>query len=169
MNSEVKEKIAVIMGSNSDYEFMKNCLDILDKFEVYYEVFVKSAHWGHDDAAEFAKNLEKNEFDIIIAAAGKASFLPSFIAAYTMIPVIGLVVKGNKEDESFPSMMGKVPKGVSIGTVINNSSENAALFSIQLCSLKNSDLRKKMITYRNEMKQKNKLKEVCWKDKKCYE
>lgn len=161
MNNEVKEKIAVVMGSNSDYDFMEKCLDVLDKFEVYYEVIVKSAHWGHDDAAEFAKNLEKNGFDVVIAAAGKASFLPSFIASYTSIPVIGLVVKNDKEDQSFPSMMGKLPEGLPIGTVVDNSSENAALFSIQICSLKNNDLRKKMIVYRQEIEHKNSFKEIC--------
>lgn len=146
-------KVAVIMGSDSDYEVVKKGIDILKKFEVECEVRIISAHRTPDAAHDFASNAVKNGFEVIIAAAGKAAHLGGVLAAYTPLPVIGIPIK--------TSMMGgldsllsivQMPKGVPVATVAVDGSENAALLAIQMLSLKYPELMDKMIAYKEQMK-----------------
>jgi len=146
-------KVAVIMGSDSDYEVVKKGIDILKKFEVECEVRIISAHRTPDAAHDFASNAVKNGFEVIIAAAGKAAHLGGVLAAYTSLPVIGIPIK--------TSMMGgldsllsivQMPKGVPVATVAVDGSENAALLAIQMLSLKYPELMDKMIAYKEQMK-----------------
>ena len=111
-------KIAVVMGSDSDYEVVKRGLGILKDFDVPYEARVISAHRTPDTAMEFAKGAEANGFDIIIGAAGKAAHLPGVLAAMTVLPVIGLPIKSSTMDglDSLLSIV-QMPKGIPVATV----------------------------------------------------
>lgn len=146
-------KIAVVMGSDSDYEVVKKGLDILKKFEISCDVRVISAHRTPAEAEEFARNAEANGMELIIAAAGKAAHLAGVMAGISPLPVIGIPIK--------TSMMGgldsllsvvQMPKGVPVATVAVDGAENAALLAVQILSVKYPELREKMIAYKEEMR-----------------
>lgn len=146
-------KIAVVMGSDSDYEVVKKGLDILKKFEISCEVRVISAHRTPAEAEEFARNAEAQGIELIIAAAGKAAHLAGVMAGISPLPVIGIPIK--------TSMMGgldsllsvvQMPKGVPVATVAVDGAENAALLAVQILSVKYPLLREKMISYKEEMR-----------------
>lgn len=86
-------KVALIMGSDSDFEKLKSCVAKLKEFKIEVDVNVISAHRTPDKAAEFAKNAENNGIEVIICAAGMAAHLGGVIAAHTTVPVIGIPIK----------------------------------------------------------------------------
>ena len=135
-----KPKVAVIMGSDSDLNTMMPCIEVFKKFDVECEVMVFSAHRTPDKVAEFAKNAENNGFDVIIAAAGKAAHLPGVIAAYTVLPVIGVPIKSSALDglDALLSIV-QMPAGVPVATVAIDGAENAGLLAVQILGGKYSD------------------------------
>ena len=137
-------KVAIIMGSDSDYSVMEGCITTLKDFGVYTEVMVCSAHRTPDKASEFAKNAENNGFGLIIAAAGMAAHLPGVLAAYTCLPVIGVPIKSSAFDglDALFSIC-QMPPGIPVATVAVNGSKNAALLAVQILSVKYEDLRVK--------------------------
>jgi len=153
-------KIAVVMGSDSDYEVVKKGLDILKDFDVEYEARVISAHRTPDTALEFAKGAEKNGFEVIIGAAGKSAHLPGVLAAMTVLPVIGLPIKSSTMDglDSLLSIV-QMPKGIPVATVAINGAENAALLAVQMLSIKDESLREKLKKHRIEMAEEVKRKD----------
>ena len=90
-------KVALIMGSKSDWPSLKGCVDVLKKFEIEVEVHVASAHRTPETVAAFAANARENGFEVIIAAAGKAAHLAGVIAGHTTLPVIGIPVKSSRD------------------------------------------------------------------------
>lgn len=142
-------KVAVIMGSDSDFPVVESCLKILKEFGVDFTVTVCSAHRTPDKAAELAKNAEKDGYDVIIAAAGKAAHLPGVIAAYTVLPVIGLPIKSSTMDglDSLLSIV-QMPSGIPVATVAINGSDNAALLAIQILGGAYPCLREKLHDYK---------------------
>ncbi|HKL11056.1 MAG TPA: 5-(carboxyamino)imidazole ribonucleotide mutase [Clostridia bacterium] len=153
-------KIAVVMGSDSDYEVVKKGLDILKDFGVEYEARVISAHRTPDVALKFAKGAEENGFDVIIGAAGKSAHLPGVLAAMTVLPVIGLPIKSSTMDglDSLLSIV-QMPKGIPVATVAINGAENAALLAVQMLSLKDESLKGKLKKHRIEMAEEVKRKD----------
>ncbi len=153
-------KIAVVMGSDSDYEVVKKGLDILKDFDVEYEARVISAHRTPDRALEFARGAAGNGFDVIIGAAGKAAHLPGVLAAMTVLPVIGLPIKSSTMDglDSLLSIV-QMPKGIPVATVAINGAENAALLAVQMLSIKDESLREKLKEHRIEMAEEVKRKD----------
>ncbi len=145
-------KIAVIMGSDSDFPIIEKCIRILKEFDIETEVRVISAHRTPYQAEEFARNAESNGFGVIIAAAGKAAHLAGVIAAYTILPVIGLPIKSSTMDglDSLLSMV-QMPKGIPVATVAIDGAENAALLSIQILSLSSNELKERLKEYKKEM------------------
>lgn len=147
-----KLKAAVVMGSDSDYPILKNCIKTLKQFEIETEIHVISAHRTPYRAEEFARNAEKNGIGVIIAAAGKAAHLAGVLAAYTVIPVIGLPIKSSTMDglDSLLSMV-QMPKGIPVATVAINGAENAALLAIQILSLAHPELKEALNVHRKQM------------------
>ncbi len=147
------QKVAVVMGSDSDFPVIKSCIDILKNFGVEHEVMVCSAHRTPDMASDFAKNAEENGIDIIIAAAGKAAHLAGVIAANTSLPVIGIPIKSSTLD-GLDSLLSTVqmPSGIPVATVAIDGAENAALLAIQILSLSNPTLKEKMKKYKSNLK-----------------
>ncbi|RQD77285.1 MAG: 5-(carboxyamino)imidazole ribonucleotide mutase, partial [Halanaerobium sp. MSAO_Bac5] len=121
-------KVAIIMGSDSDLPVMKEAAEILDEFEVNYELTVVSAHRTPERLYNYAENAEENDFDLIIAGAGGAAHLPGMTAAVTNLPVIGVPVKTSKLSglDSLYSIV-QMPPGVPVATVAINGAKNAAL------------------------------------------
>ncbi len=159
-------KVGIIMGSDSDYPVLENGIKILKDFGVETTIMVCSAHRTPDKAAIFAKQAEENGYDVIIAAAGKAAHLPGVLAAYTVLPVIGLPVKSSTLDglDSLLSIV-QMPSGIPVATVAIDGSENAALLAVQILGGKYPDLREKMHAYKEKMKQSVEQKDKRLQDK----
>jgi len=146
-------KVAVIMGSKSDYETVKPAIDTLAKFGVPNSVHILSAHRTPDLAADFARHAKGNGYGALICAAGKAAHLGGVMAAYTTLPVIGLPIKSSLMDglDSLLSIV-QMPTGVPVATVAVNGSENAALLAIQILALSEPELDAKLEAHKQEMK-----------------
>jgi len=94
-NKNIK-KVAIVMGSQSDYPIMKNCVEILKKLNIKYETQIVSAHRTPERMFDFAKKAIKNNFAVIVAGAGGSAHLPGMIASITTLPVIGVPVETKK-------------------------------------------------------------------------
>ncbi|WP_409480218.1 5-(carboxyamino)imidazole ribonucleotide mutase [Pseudobdellovibrio sp. HCB154] len=146
-----KAQVAVIMGSQSDWETMKAACDVLTDFKIPYEKKVLSAHRTPDDMRDFAMNARDNGIKVIIAGAGGAAHLPGMTASYTTLPVIGVPVKSKSLDgmDSLLSIV-QMPKGVPVATVSIGNSANAGLLALQMLAIENSDIAKKLEKFRND-------------------
>lgn len=149
-------KVAVLMGSKSDYSVVKPCVDTLKAFGIDAVVRVISAHRTPDIAHEFASNAKADGIEVIICAAGKAAHLAGVIASFTTLPVIGLPVLGSAFSgmDSLLSMV-QMPAGIPVATVAVNGAENAALLSAQILALKYTGLADKLTAHRCVMRDKN--------------
>lgn len=147
-------KVAIIMGSKSDYPVVERAEAVLREFGVEYETRIISAHRTPRIAEEFASKAEENGIEVIIAAAGKAAHLGGVLAAYTAMPVIGLPIKSSTLDglDSLLSIV-QMPKGVPVATVAIDGAENAGLLAVQILSVKYPELREKMKKYKIKMEE----------------
>ena len=139
------KKIGIIMGSDSDLPVIKPAFDILRKFGVEFEVHIYSAHRTPRAAESFSKNAAANGFGCLICAAGKAAHLAGVMAANTILPVIGIPVKSSTMD-GLDSLLSTVqmPKGIPVATVAIDGAANAALLAIEMLSLSDEGLEKKL-------------------------
>ena len=148
-------KVIILMGSKSDLEIMKKASDILDKFQVPYEMKVISAHRTPDLMFEFAKNAKANGIDVIIAGAGGAAHVPGMIAAITPVPVIGVPI-WSKDFNGTDALLSivQMPSGIPVATVGIDRAANAALLAIRMLAMNNSELYQKLLDYQETMKEK---------------
>jgi len=145
-------KIAVMMGSDSDFDSLKGCVKFLKEYGVEVDVNVMSAHRTPDAAAAYARGAEDSGFDLIIAAAGKAAHLPGVIAAHTILPVIGVPVKASTLDglDALLSIV-QMPKGIPVATVAIDGADNAAILAVQILSLGYPELKAKLHNFKANM------------------
>jgi 5-(carboxyamino)imidazole ribonucleotide mutase len=150
------------MGSISDLKVMQGAVDILEKFQVKYEIEIVSAHRTPEKMVSYASEAEGRGLNAIIAGAGGAAHLPGMVASCTILPVIGVPVKSSNSIDGWDSVLSilQMPNGVPVATVALNASMNAGLLAIQIMSTANSDLRKKLHTYKEELKEKVKQMNV---------
>jgi 5-(carboxyamino)imidazole ribonucleotide mutase len=148
-------KVGILMGSDSDLPIMKESAEILEFFEIPYEISIISAHRTPEKALEYAKTAEEKGIEVIIAGAGGAAHLPGVIASLTLVPVIGVPIKSNFLDglDSLLSIV-QMPAGIPVATVAINNAKNAALLAIHILSIKYPELKEKLKKYREEMKNK---------------
>ena len=147
------KKVAVIMGSDSDFPVVKDAVTELKKLGIQYEVRVMSAHRTPDEAAEFSKNAAENGFGVIIAAAGMAAHLAGVLAAHTTIPVIGIPIKSSTFD-GLDALLATVmmPKGIPVATVAVNGAGNAAILAAQMLALSDDTLAQKLVSMKEDMR-----------------
>jgi 5-(carboxyamino)imidazole ribonucleotide mutase len=145
-------KVALIMGSDSDFPALKPCIRQLKDFGIVPVVRVLSAHRTPHEAASFAENAEKNGIKVIIGAAGKAAHLPGVLAAFTTLPVIGVPMKSSTLDgmDSLLSIV-QMPKGIPVATVAIDGGENAAILAAQILSLTYPEISEKLKAFKKEM------------------
>ena len=138
-------KVALIMGSKSDWPSLRGCVDVLKGFEIEVEVHVASAHRTPETVAAFAANARENGFEAIIAAAGKAAHLAGVIAGHTTLPVIGIPVKSSFMD-GLDSLLSTVqmPSGIPVATVAVDGGKNAALLAVQIMAVSDAELAQKL-------------------------
>lgn len=155
------KKVAVIMGSDSDFPVVSAAVKKLKSFEIPYEVRVLSAHRTPAEAAEFAKNAKKDGFGVIIAAAGMAAHLAGVLAAYTTLPVIGIPMKSSAL-EGLDALLATVqmPGGIPVATVAINGAENAAVLAVQILAVENGELSEKLDQMKRQMREKVAVKDA---------
>lgn len=150
--------VAVIMGSQSDWPTMKDACDVLEAFGVPYEKQILSAHRTPDEMRSFALAARTNGIKVIIAGAGGAAHLPGMTAAYTTLPVIGVPIQSKALSgvDSLYSIV-QMPKGIPVATVAIGNASNAGILAVQILSIEDLKLTKKIETFR--MRQNRDAKE----------
>lgn len=148
-------KVSVIMGSQSDYEVMKEAVETLRSFQVDCENKIVSAHRTPRMMFEFAEKASARGIEIIIAGAGGSAHLPGMVAAITNLPVIGVPIqtKALKGMDSLLSIV-QMPTGIPVATVAINNAKNAALLAVRILSLKYPELAFKMRNYMESEREK---------------
>ena len=148
----MSKKVAVIMGSDSDLDTMRPCIQRLKSFGIPTEVHIISAHRTPAAAERFASQARENGFGAIIAAAGKAAHLAGVLAAYTTLPVIGVPIKTSMMGglDSLLSMV-QMPKGVPVACVAVDGAENAAILAAQILAVGEPSLNVTLAKHKSEM------------------
>ena len=146
-------KIAIVMGSQSDYSTMKYTVKVLKILKIKYESKIVSAHRTPNRMYDFAKKAEKNNISVIIAGAGGSAHLPGMIAALTRIPVIGVPIE-SKKLKGLDSLLSiaQMPKGIPVGTVAIgvDGAINAALLTASILSVSDIKIRNNLENWRSK-------------------
>ena len=152
INKKIK-KVAIVMGSRSDYLVMKKCEEILKRLKIKFETKIVSAHRTPDRMFAFAKEEIKNNFAVIVAGAGGSAHLPGMIASMSILPVLGVPIetKNLKGLDSLLSIV-QMPKGIPVGTVAigKDGAINAALLAGAIISLNNKQVKKNLNLFRRK-------------------
>jgi 5-(carboxyamino)imidazole ribonucleotide mutase len=159
--------VGVILGSDSDLPKVRDCFEILDQFEIDYEVIVSSAHRSPEQTVEWVQNASGRGLKVIIAVAGGAAHLPGVVAAQTILPVLGVPVETNIAGglDSILSIL-QMPAGIPVATMPAGKSggANAALFAISILAVGDKAISEKLINYRKKMETKISEKNKSIKD-----
>ena len=161
MIKNIRLKVSIVMGSQTDYKIMKLSEKTLKKLGVPFETKIISAHRTPKRLFEFASNAEKNNISVIIAGAGGSAHLPGMIAAITPIPVIGVPIE-SKKLKGLDSLLSivQMPKGIPVGTVAigKDGAINAALYAASILSIENKNIRNNLKQLRFKQKKSVKKK-----------
>ena len=154
------KKVAIIMGSDSDWPVVKSACTVLKDFGVPYEAHILSAHRTPGAAAAFAKSARANGYGVILCAAGMAVHLAGAFAANTTLPVIGIPMKGGAMD-GLDALLATVqmPSGIPVATVALNGAKNAAWLAAEILALGDDALAEKLEAERTAMAQRIAAKE----------
>ena len=146
-------KVAIVMGSKSDYSKVEPAINLLKNFDVEVNVRCFSAHRTPNELSEFVKECNNDGTEVIIGAAGMAAALPGVIASLTVLPVIGLPISGSVLDgmDAFLSI-AQMPPGIPVATVAINGSKNAAYLALEILAIKYSDIKEKLLQEREQMR-----------------
>ena len=147
-----KPKVAIIMGSDSDYTTMAPAREVLLELDVDVETAIVSAHRMPERMFEFAKQAEANGFNVIIAGAGGAAHLPGMVASLTVLPVIGVPVSATKlaGEDALLSIV-QMPAGIPVATVAIDNSKNAGLLAAQIIGALDEAVREKVRAWRAKL------------------
>ena len=156
MNKNLTEKntpvVGILMGSDSDFDIMKEAAQVLDEFGISSESSVISAHRTPHDLEEYACSAIERGLKVIIAGAGGAAHLPGVTAAMTVLPVIGVPIfskKLNGQDSLYSIV--QMPAGIPVATVGIDNARNAALLAIQILALSDHNLLTALIEFRKKL------------------
>ena len=146
------KKVAIMMGSDSDWPVVQGACSQLKEWGVPYEARIMSAHRTPAQAAEFAGSARKNGFGVIICAAGMAAHLAGAVAANTTLPVIGIPMRGGALD-GLDALLSTVqmPSGVPVAAVALNGAKNAAILAVQILAVSDEALAAKLDAARRDM------------------
>lgn len=150
----MKPKVLIVMGSDSDLPVMGEAGKVLEQFNISYEMTVSSAHRTPERTVRLVRNAEKNGVEIIIAGAGAAAHLAGVIASHTLLPVIGVPIDSSplKGIDALYSTV-QMPPGIPVATMAIGSAgaKNAAIFAVQILSIKNPIIASSLKNYRKKM------------------
>ena len=146
------KKVAIIMGSDSDWPVVKSACTVLKEFGVPYEAHILSAHRTPEAAAAFAKSARANGYGVILCAAGMAAHLAGAFAANTTLPVVGIPMKGGAMD-GLDALLATVqmPSGIPVATVALNGAKNAAWLAAEILALGDETLARRLAEERRLM------------------
>lgn len=151
-----KVKILILVGSDSDLPVVKDATIFLKEMDVSFKLDISSAHRNPEKTTTYAKNAQKEGFEVIIAVAGMAAHLPGVIASNTILPVIG-VPTGSGSLNGIDALLSIVsmPKGIPVATVGINASKNAAILACEILSIKHDGIREKLVKMKEDLKKQN--------------
>ena len=147
--------VSIIMGSTSDLPVMEKACQFFEEMEIPFEVNALSAHRTPAEVSDFARNAQGRGIKVIIAGAGMAAALPGVIAAETVLPVIGVPIKGSVLeglDATFAIM--QMPPGIPVATVAINGAQNAAILAMQILAQSDVALMERLTAYKTGLKKK---------------
>ncbi len=149
-----RNTVSIVMGSDSDLSVMKQAAEMLEYFEISYEIDIVSAHRTPEKLYEFASQAHQRGVVAIIAGAGGAAHLPGMIAAISPLPVIGVPIKSSNSIDGWDSVLSilQMPGGVPVATVALNGAKNAGILAAQIVSVTDKNIRTKILDYKQEMK-----------------
>ena len=146
--------VGIIMGSQSDWEVMKEAKKQLDELSISNEQLIISAHRTPNRIVEYAKNVLENDVKVIIAGAGGAAHLPGMMASHTHIPIIGVPIESTSLNgiDSLLSIV-QMPKGIPVATVSigKTGAKNAAILAAEILSIQDEQIRNKLISWKDSM------------------
>ena len=146
--------VGIIMGSQSDWEVMKEAKNQLDELSISSEQLIISAHRTPNRIVEYAKNVLENDVKVIIAGAGGAAHLPGMMASHTHIPIIGVPIESTSLNgiDSLLSIV-QMPKGIPVATVSigKTGAKNAAILAAEILSIQDKQIRNKLISWKDSM------------------
>lgn len=149
-------QVGIIMGSQSDLPVMKEAVEILENLGISIEVDIVSAHRTPEKMMSYGSEAHKRGIKVIIAGAGGAAHLPGMIASVSPLPVIGVPIKSSNSVDGWDSILSilQMPGGVPVATVALNGAKNAGIIAAQILGVKSEKIQKKIIDYKNSLKEK---------------
>lgn len=142
------------MGSTSDLPVMKKAADLLNEFQIPFEMHALSAHRTPKEVEEFSTQAADRGIKVIIAGAGMAAHLAGVVAAQTPVPVIGVPLTGSLEGLDAMLAMIQMPPGIPVATVALNGAMNAGILAVQILAVADPDLAKRFVEYKKNLAQK---------------
>tara|TARA_B100001109_G_scaffold3573_1_gene2800 strand:- start:1962 stop:2447 length:486 start_codon:yes stop_codon:yes gene_type:complete len=149
-------QVGIIMGSQSDLPVMKEAVEILENLGISIEVDIVSAHRTPEKMMSYGSEAHKRGIKVIIAGAGGAAHLPGMIASVSPLPVIGVPIKSSNSVDGWDSILSilQMPRGVPVATVALDGAKNAGIIAAQILGIKSEKIQKKIIDYKNSLKEK---------------
>jgi 5-(carboxyamino)imidazole ribonucleotide mutase len=134
MATNINPLVGIIMGSDSDLPIMKAAAEILEQFNIPFELTIVSAHRTPQRMIDYASTAKERGLKVIIAGAGGAAHLPGMVASVTVLPVIGVPVKSSNSIDGWDSVLSvlQMPNGVPVATVALNGAKNAGILAAQI-------------------------------------
>jgi len=166
-NSAINPIVSIIMGSDSDLPVMTAAADQLNDFGIEFELTVVSAHRTPERLMKFAATAAERGIKVIIAGAGGAAHLPGMVASITTLPVIGVPIKSSNSIDGWDSVLSilQMPNGIPVATVALNGAKNAGILAASILSIADTDLEKKLISFKEKMKNEVEAKAIGLKNK----
>jgi 5-(carboxyamino)imidazole ribonucleotide mutase len=151
--STIQPIVGIIMGSDSDLAIMQDAANILNQFNIPFELTVVSAHRTPIRMVEYATTAKQRGLQVIIAGAGGAAHLPGMIASITTLPVIGVPIKSSNSIDGWDSVLSilQMPSGVPVATVALNGAKNAGILAAQIVGSTNETVSNTIATYKNNL------------------
>jgi 5-(carboxyamino)imidazole ribonucleotide mutase len=150
----MKPLVSIIMGSTSDLPIMKEAADILNEFQIPFEINALSAHRTPEEVEKFSKGAYDKGIRVIIAGAGMAAHLAGVVSSMTPLPVIGVPIKNSLDGLDALLAMVQMPPGIPVATVAINGARNAGILALQILATDNPDLYQKLVAFKQDLKKK---------------
>lgn len=168
-NHKPQTLIGIIMGSDSDLSIMQAAADILQYFEIPFELTVVSAHRTPQRMFQYAQSAKERGLKVIIAGAGGAAHLPGMVASLTPLPVVGVPIKSSNSIDGWDSVLSilQMPNGIPVATVALNAAKNAGILAAEIIGAFDEGIGNKIAAHKKQMNEEvlnkvEKLKEGGW-------
>lgn len=148
-------KVGIIMGSDSDLPVMKAAAEILEQFNIQFEITVVSAHRTPKRMVDYAEGAASRGLQVIVAGAGGAAHLPGMVASLTTLPVIGVPIKSSNSIDGWDSILSilQMPNGIPVATVALNGAKNAGILAARIIGAADSNVATILKDYQISMKE----------------